>query len=113
MTELTLTQKEGLDALVQDMDFTEFLSGVAKGFCPECGNVIHRNPVGRPKQFCSEKCRRAWYNKHPHPENWKSSEIKFCPVCGKAFLSAKDYEHKRKYCSRSCANRARAGKGEA
>ena len=106
MTELTQTQKEGLDALVQDMDFDEFLSGVAKGFCPECGNVIQRNPMGRPKQFCSEKCRRAWYNKHPQPTHWKSSREIVCPICGKNFLAVKE----RKYFSRSCANRARAGK---
>ena len=90
----------------------DMLADVAKRFCPQCGTAIIQNAVGRPKKFCSEKCRRSWHNTHPHPEHWKSTETKVCPVCGKEFLSAKDYEHKRKYCSRSCANRARAGKGK-
>ena len=90
----------------------DILTDIAKRFCPQCGTAITQNTVGRPKKFCSEECRRAWHNNHPHPEHWKSSETKFCLVCGKAFLSVKDYKHKRRYCSRSCANRARVGKGD-
>ena len=88
----------------------DFLKGVAKRFCPECGEAFSRNKIGRPKQFCSERCRRQWWNKHPRPERWKSSRKMICPVCGREFLAIKDYQHKRKYCSRSCANRGRAGK---
>ena len=110
----TKTAVEAAIAAEMTEDFTtdDILIDIAKRFCPQCGTAITQNAVGRPKKFCSEKCRRVWYNNHPHPEHWKSSETKFCPICGKAFLSAKDYEHKRKYCSRSCANRARVGKGD-
>ena len=94
----------------QDMD--DFYANVAKRFCPECGEAFKRNPIGRPKQFCSEKCRRAWHRKHIHPENWKSTKQLVCPVCGNVFLAVRDNENKRKYCSRACAHRAKAGKGE-
>ena len=97
----------------EEADMQDFYDNVAKRFCPECGEAFKRNPKGRPKKFCSEKCRRTWHRKHIHPENWKSTRKLICPVCGRMFLAVRDEECKRKYCSRSCANRARAGKGKA
>ena len=88
-------------------DLEDFLKGVAKRFCPECGEAFSRNKMGRPKSFCSEKCRRLWWNKHERPENWKSTRKITCPVCGREFLAIRDYGMKRKYCSRACSNRAR------
>ena len=89
-------------------NMAEFYDTVAKRFCPECGEAFKRNPMGRPKQFCSEKCRRAWHRKHIHPEKWKKAERKFCPICGCVFIAAESKN--RKYCSHACANRARARK---
>ena len=96
----------------EDADMKDFLDNVAKRFCPECGAAFKRNLMGRPKLFCSEKCRRAWHRKHNHPENWKSTKQLVCPVCGSMFLAVRDSKNKRKYCSRTCANRAKAGRGE-
>ena len=88
----------------------EFLAAVVKGFCPECGKAVYQNPRGRPRKYCSDACRFAWKNKHPKPENWKSTRIAVCPSCGKEFLVSREYKSKRKYCSHACANRGRAMK---
>ena len=90
----------------EEQDMQDFFDNVAKRFCPECGTAYKRNPIGRPKLFCSEKCRRAWHRKHINPDNWKKVEQIICPVCGRVFIAAES--RKRKYCSHACANRARA-----
>ena len=41
-------------------DISEFIEACAKRFCPECGNPIIRNQTGRPKSFCSDRCRWAF-----------------------------------------------------
>ncbi len=86
----------------------EFLDAVAMGFCPECGKEVVQNPRGRRKKFCSDACRFAWKYKHPKPEKWKKVETFICPVCAREFKDRTHGEVKRKYCSRACANHARA-----
>ena len=99
--------------MVQDADVlteeekNEYLNAVVTGFCPECGNAVYQNPRGRKKKFCCEACRFAWKNKHPKPQNWKSSRTASCPVCGKEFIASREYQRKRKYCSHACANKGR------
>ena len=78
--------------------------------CRQCGSVLKLTPGRKRKQFCSDACRLAWKNKHPKPENWKSTRTAVCPVCGKEFLASREYKSKRKYCSHACANRGRAVK---
>lgn len=85
----------------------EYLDAVATGFCPNCGMPVEQPKRGRPKKFCSERCRFQWKNRHPKPENWKSTRTAVCPVCGKEFLAFREYTHRRKFCSRTCANRSR------
>ena len=85
------------------------LMGILNGFCPQCGGPVKRNAIGRPKKFCSDKCRSAWNHAHPHPENWKdTSRVAVCPYCGKEFIATREYGRLRKYCSRACSNRGRA-----
>ena len=98
----------GTIAVLSAEDEKEFEDAVVKGFCPECGKAVYQNPRGRRKKFCSDACRFAWKNKHPKPENWKSTRIAVCPVCGKEFLASREYKNKRKYCSHACANRGRS-----
>lgn len=86
----------------------ELAAQTVKRFCPQCGEAIVENLRGRPKVFCSDRCRYAWKNTHPKPENWASTRTAVCPVCGKSFLAFREYDRPRKYCSRACANRARA-----
>ena len=42
------------------MDLSEFTAACAKRFCPECGMAIERNRRGRPRSFCSDRCRWAF-----------------------------------------------------
>ncbi len=44
-----------------DEDIGEFLESCAKQFCPWCGAPVTRNSNGRPKKFCSDKCRWAFW----------------------------------------------------
>lgn len=78
------------------------------GLCPNCGELFRRSRSGRPRRFCSEKCRTAFHNKHPNKQNWKCVRKVSCPVCGKEFTADHEYNRERKYCSHACANRGRA-----
>ena len=94
--------------LLSAQEEQEFLDAVATRFCPNCGAAITQPPRGRMKKFCSDECRFQWKNKHPKPENWKTSRTAVCPVCGKEFMASREYTRQRKYCCRACANRGRA-----
>ena len=76
--------------------------------CPVCGEVFKTKGRGRPKKFCSEKCRTRFHHRHSDMKNWTTVRTAVCPQCGKEFLAAREYGHPRKYCSRACANRGRA-----
>lgn len=70
--------------------------------CLYCGGSITKPKTGRPKKFCSEKCRREWWKMHP--EALKKNETAMyelvCGHCGKTFIS---YGNKnRKYCCHDC-----------
>lgn len=76
--------------------------------CPCCGGEILQNGgKGRRKKFCSEKCRREWWKKHPGAGNKSESAIyqSTCSACGKEF-TAYGNNH-RKYCSHACYIHAR------
>lgn len=94
--------------LLTEKEKQEFLNSVAQKFCPNCGAAVIQPPMGRTKKFCSDRCRFHWKNTHPRPENWKMTRTAVCQFCGKEFLAFKEYEKKRRYCSRACANRGRA-----
>ena len=75
--------------------------------CLYCGKGIEQPRTGRPKKFCSDKCRREWWLSHP--EKIKKKESAFYPMtcnrCGRSFLSYGNAT--RKYCSHECYIRAR------
>ena len=76
--------------------------------CPCCGGeILQAGGKGRRKKFCSEKCRREWWKKHPGAGN-KSESATYhctCATCGKEF-TAYGNNH-RKYCSHACYIHAR------
>ncbi len=84
-----------------------YLSRPRTRVCPVCGEVFETLARGRPKRFCSEKCRIHYHHKHPNPANWTSTRIAVCPVCGGEFQASREYIRQRKYCSRACANKGR------
>ena len=82
------------------------------GLCPCCGSPVDQLPGRKTKKFCSDACRGKFWKAHPKPEQWDSYHEQVCPVCGRIFFAAHETKRKRKYCSRACANRGRALKGE-
>ncbi|MCD8196112.1 MAG: DUF2116 family Zn-ribbon domain-containing protein [Lachnospiraceae bacterium] len=98
--------------LFPDGALEELAGDTVKKMCLECGKPIEPNRTGRPRKFCSDKCRSRWHSKHPSPQNWTSTRVAVCPQCGREFLASRESPRPRKYCSRACANRARAKKPE-
>ena len=88
-------------------DMNDFIKDVAKRFCPNCGAAIGESGNGRPRVYCSDQCRREYWNRHTRPDAWKSYEPMVCPVCGRVFRAKRVSTRPRKYCSRACASRSR------
>ena len=78
--------------------------------CNQCGKEINRHDTaGRKQKFCSEECRRLWWNEHPEKKKKRvTAWYTFtCKNCGKEF---KAYGNKnRKFCSVGCASEYRFG----
>lgn len=73
--------------------------------CPLCEKEIIQQPHRKGKKFCSDQCRRDWWNHHPAVLKRKAYYNFVCPYCGKEFVA---YGNKnRKYCSRRCYADAR------
>ncbi|WP_291352730.1 RNA polymerase subunit sigma-70, partial [Desulfosporosinus sp.] len=75
--------------------------------CPQCNKPIKQKARGRNRRFCSDKCRRKWWNDNPQDRNRKETAIYSytCKHCGKEFSS---YGNKRrKYCSHDCYIKSR------
>ena len=41
--------------------------------CPVCGEVFETKGRGRPKRFCSDKCRAHYHHRHPNMANWTTT----------------------------------------
>ena len=80
------------------------------GICICCGKEIEQQGNGRPRKFCSEKCRRQWWKTHPEEGNQKAMYTQVCARCGKEF-TAYGNNH-RKYCSHDCYIKARFWRDE-
>lgn len=70
--------------------------------CVCCGKPIKQKHQGRTRRFCSDECRRKWWNENQDKRNEKETAIyKYtCPYCGKEFSVYGN--KKRKYCSHNC-----------
>ena len=81
--------------------------------CACCEKSIKQKEQGRSRRFCSEECRRKWWNEHKIERNKKeAATYKYtCPHCGKEFSAYGNKE--RKYCSHNCYIKSRFWKGEA
>lgn len=75
--------------------------------CLYCGGNIVKAGTGRPKKFCSEKCRRNWWKAHPEAAKRREDAARrlVCPKCGKPFTVYGKTD--RKYCSHECYIRDR------
>lgn len=84
-----------------------------KDFCKQCGEKLIHTQKAKPKKFCGESCRFAYWNTHRNQMNRKAICPVVCVHCGKVFDSYNSAG--RKYCSHHCyiARRFAAPCGEA
>ena len=69
-------------------------------FCKNCGRSIEQQAGRKPKKFCSDECRMAWWNSNIEKVDKRAVYHLECAGCGKSFDS---YGNKnRKYCCHSC-----------
>ena len=68
--------------------------------CKHCGKLIKIIPKQKPRKFCSDACRTAWWNSHPDCVDRKAVYAYTCAHCGKPFTAYGNKE--RKYCSHNC-----------
>lgn len=94
--------------LRRHVDETKTIPDAAKpGFCKQCGQPVAQPPRCKPKMFCSDACRMAWWNNHRNCITRSGLIVLTCPVCGNRFDG---YEkEQRKYCSHACYIKARFG----
>ncbi len=77
---------------------SEFLN--KQSVCKECGKPILQKDKTKTIKFCSDVCRRNWWNANRIKLNRKTMQTHTCRFCSKEFKAySKD---KRKYCSHDC-----------
>lgn len=77
------------------------------GVCRSCGQAIVNKEKRKPRQFCSDACRIAWWKAHPEEIKQKAVYSFVCDACGKAFTAYGN--SRRKYCCHACYLNARFG----
>ena len=75
--------------------------------CPQCGKPVKQTTGHKPRKFCSDACRTAWWNSHLEQVNRKAVYQFVCAGCGKEFSAYGTA--RRKYCSRDCYTAHRFG----
>lgn len=82
--------------------------------CRNCGNLLPHSAKTRGKPFCTNHCRKTWWNNQRgdtelYPNSDYSSNTATCFYCGREFET---HSRRQRYCSISC-QRADSGKGKA
>lgn len=95
-------KRNGLDGYVEVVELNAQISKKNNVLCSQCGVSIQQKIKGRQRKFCSDECRRKWWN--DNPERRTKRETAFynfeCEYCGKKFTAYGNA--KRKYCSHRC-----------
>ena len=68
--------------------------------CENCGEIIYQVKGQKPRKYCSDQCRWAYWRKHNEEINRKAYYTLKCRHCGKVFQVYGDKG--RQYCSRRC-----------
>lgn len=76
--------------------------------CLQCGELIPKAEKRKPRKFCCDACRIAWWNAHRDRKKRRVPFTIVCAGCGKVVPSYGN--HKRKYCSHACYTAARYGR---
>ncbi|QSX09552.1 RNA polymerase subunit sigma-70 [Alkalibacter rhizosphaerae] len=97
----------GLDGFARDLNINIKEKIDKQEACLSCGKDLKQPATGRKRKFCSDDCRRDWWQRHPDSIK-RNEETIFeytCAYCGQEF---KVYAQKsRKYCSHECYIRDR------
>lgn len=75
--------------------------------CRNCGVRVEQTPHKRPKLYCSDQCRMAWWKRNRDKLNKRAYYHIVCQHCGKEFDSYGDAA--RKFCSPACYQASRTG----
>ena len=68
--------------------------------CKNCRKIITKKSKTRPRKFCGDACKRAWWNAHRYERSNENIIECTCVACGKTF---RDYvKSNRKFCSLEC-----------
>jgi endogenous inhibitor of DNA gyrase (YacG/DUF329 family) len=78
--------------------------------CKQCGKALIQVLRGKPKKFCSEKCRRDWWQENQDQQTGKAYYTIKCDGCGVTFESYGNRD--RKFCSHACYIKSRFGRRE-
>ena len=81
----------------KDVGYTPITDRV---YCKNCGVAIKQTPHRKKKEFCCDKCRNVWWNKHLDKVKRKAVYEITCVGCGKVFTVYGRKE--RKYCCHEC-----------
>lgn len=76
--------------------------------CKQCGRRLNQVPKCKPKSFCDDQCRYAWWSAHRDRLNRKAIYQMTCANCGRPFDSYGNQN--RKYCCHDCYIAGRFGK---
>lgn len=68
--------------------------------CLNCGEELEDKFTPRKRKFCSDKCRRFYWNSHRELINRKNGHTVTCQHCHKDFIVYG--KNNRKYCSIQC-----------
>ena len=79
-----------------DKDIEALRNNESDGCCPYCHKTIEQRNKSKPRRFCSDECRLAWWKEHPECKRKKALYTIICAECGKEFISYGNAN--RKYC---------------
>lgn len=75
-------KSQGLDGYGTEIKKKNIDESLSKEFCRNCGKRINEKPTGgRPKTYCSKKCKKEWEEAHPIMYQY------VCYYCGRKFES--------------------------
>ena len=70
-----------------------------KEFCKHCRKPLEQLPGRKPKTYCNNECRYAWWKSHRHLMKHEAVYTYTCAHCGREFDSL---GKNRKYCGHPC-----------
>lgn len=68
--------------------------------CKHCGKPLQQLPKAKPKQYCGDTCRAAWWNAQRGHINRAGMVMQSCAGCGVMFASYPSTH--RKFCGHAC-----------